>query len=179
MVAMAQPGPGQHQVWQGWPWKGRKRAERGKHPLAPNDHGTCWLCAPVPALDSALRCQLIVLPIGAIPTAQRTIRPLGQGCPLMGGPVWIAAWPARLQHLPLGSPSAAVTPGRRRHVQLAPFPWHPSFWPHSASGRSPAWLSSQTQMSRGHPPRGGKHLRRDQGGVPVGADTPKPNLQAG
>lgn len=44
----------------------------------------------------------------------------------MGGPVWVAAWPARLQHLPLGSPSATVPPGRRRHVQLAPFPWHPS-----------------------------------------------------
>lgn len=38
VLAMAKPRPGQHQVWQGWPGRGRELAERVSMPWPPLTH---------------------------------------------------------------------------------------------------------------------------------------------
>lgn len=104
MGAVAKPGPGQHQVWQGWPWGAGSGPSRVSIPWAPTDPLTA---APVGWVRLRQLCTLfsghylVLLPNGAIPTAWRTLGPLGQGHPL-----WVAQ-----SRLTLACPPGTLSPG--------------------------------------------------------------------
>ena len=178
MVAMAEPGPGQHQVRQGQPWRAGSGKSRTSAPLR-----ALWTAGPRGLSSEGLHSASW----GHRITPHWCHPHLGQGHPLG------VAQSGCQSGLPdpdaySGRPSRCCDPWTEKPVQRPPCPSHalpsPLCFPGEAPGvavRPPqlAPLLCDLRVPRASSPKGGGAPRGCRGGAPVGVGTPKPNLEPG